>query len=53
MRTAREQYVTLIVAAIAVLVIIGGFASFTGLSAYDEPLRIEIWFDARRPVAVA
>ena len=46
MRTAREQYVTLIVAAIAVLVIIGGFASFTGLSAYDEPLRIEMEGDS-------
>ena len=41
MRTEREQYVTLIVTVIAMVVIVGGFASFSGLSVYEDPIRIE------------
>ena len=42
MRTQREHAVTLIIAAIAIIVIVGGYASFTGLAAYDAPLRLEM-----------
>ena len=42
MRTQRENIVTLIVASIAILVIVGGYASFTGLAAYDAPIRLEM-----------
>lgn len=42
MRAHREHFVTLIVAAIAVLVIVGGYASFTGLAAYDAPVRLDM-----------
>ncbi len=42
MRTEREHYVTIVVAVIAVLVIVGGFASFTGLSVQEEPIRISM-----------
>ena len=40
MRTQREHIVSLIVAVIAILVIVGGYAAFTGLSVYEEPLMI-------------
>lgn len=42
MRTEREHYVTMVVAVIALLVIFGGFASFTGLSVQEDSLMIEI-----------
>ncbi|MBW2971499.1 hypothetical protein KY359_00545 [Candidatus Woesearchaeota archaeon] len=41
-RAQREYYVTFIVAAIAIAVIVGGFASFTGLSVQADPLSIEM-----------
>jgi hypothetical protein len=42
MRTEREYVVTFIVATIAILIIVGGYASFSGLASYDAPLRIEM-----------
>lgn len=42
MRTEREHYVTIIVTVIAMVVIVGGFASFSGLSVYEDPIRIEL-----------
>jgi hypothetical protein len=42
MRTEREYAVTFIIATIAALVIIGGYASFSGLASYSEPLSIEM-----------
>jgi hypothetical protein len=42
MRVEREYAATFIVAIIALLVIVGGYASFSGLAVYDEPLKIEI-----------
>jgi hypothetical protein len=42
MRAQREHAVTLIIAAIAIIVIVGGYASFTGLAAYDAPLRLDM-----------
>lgn len=42
MRTEREHYVTIVVAIIAIVVIVGGFASFTGLSVQEEPIRISM-----------
>jgi hypothetical protein len=41
MRTEREYVVTFIITTIAILIIVGGYASFSGLAAYDAPLRIE------------
>lgn len=40
MRAEREHYVTILVAVIAIVVIVGGFASFTGLSVQEEPIQI-------------
>jgi len=40
LRAEREHIVTLIVAAIAMLVIFGGFASFSGLAVHNDPLVI-------------
>ena len=39
----REQVVTLTIAAIAIIFIVGGFASMSGLSVYEEPLQIEMY----------
>ena len=38
----REHVVTITIAVIAVLFIIGGYASMSGLSTYEAPLRIEM-----------
>jgi len=38
----REQIVTLLVALTAIIVILGGYASFSGLAAYDSPVSIEM-----------
>ncbi|MBU2561533.1 MAG: hypothetical protein KKD17_04490 [Nanoarchaeota archaeon] len=48
-RAEREYYVTFIVATIAVLVIVGGFASFTGLSVQDDAISIEMSKESFRP----
>ena len=42
MRVEREHFVTVIIAAIAILVVVGGYASFSGLVAYEAPLNIEM-----------
>ncbi len=42
MRVEREHIATAVVATIAVLVIVGGFASFSGLSVYHQPLTLEL-----------
>jgi hypothetical protein len=42
MAQQRENLVTLFVAAVAILVIIGGYASFSGLASYESPLKIEL-----------
>ncbi|MFH1064643.1 MAG: hypothetical protein V1729_06175 [Candidatus Woesearchaeota archaeon] len=42
MEVEREHIATFVVATIAVLVIVGGFASFSGLSVYDQPLKLEL-----------
>jgi hypothetical protein len=38
----REYVATFIVAVVALLVIVGGYASFSGLAVYDEPIKIEL-----------
>jgi hypothetical protein len=38
----RETYVTLTVCAIAILFILGGYASLTGLATYDSPVDIAL-----------
>jgi len=48
MRTEREYLVPVIVTMIAVLVIIGGYASFSGLAVYDAPLAISMAKDTFR-----
>lgn len=48
-RAEREYYVTFIVATIAVLFIVGGFASFTGLSVQDEAISIAMAKESFRP----
>jgi hypothetical protein len=48
MRTEREYLVPVIVTMIAVLVIIGGYASFSGLAVYNAPITIETAKDAFR-----
>ncbi len=42
LRVEREHYVTVIVAVIALLVIFGGYASFSGLSVHEDPLVISM-----------
>lgn len=42
MALAREHFVTLTVAAVAALFIMGGFASLSGLSTYEEALQITL-----------
>jgi hypothetical protein len=42
MRVEREHVATAVIAVIAVLVIVGGFASFSGLSVHEETLKIEM-----------
>jgi len=46
LRVEREQYVTVIIAAIAVLVIVGGYASFSGLAVQSDPLVIMMQKDS-------
>ena len=41
-RGHKEQIASLVVAIIAVLVIVGGYASFSGLASYDPPLKLEM-----------
>jgi hypothetical protein len=42
MRGGRELIVPIVVTLIAVLVIVGGYASFSGLATYSTPLSIEM-----------
>lgn len=42
MRVEREYIATFIVAMVAILVIVGGYASFSGLAVQDDPLSIEM-----------
>ncbi len=47
-RVEREHYVTVIVAVAAILMIVGGYASFTGLATQSEPLALSVEKDAFR-----
>ncbi len=42
MLVEREHIVTIIVAVIALLAIVGGYASFSGLSVYEQPVQLEL-----------
>jgi hypothetical protein len=48
MRTEKEYLVTFIVTLVAVLVIVGGYASFSGLATYDAPISIGLAKDSFR-----
>ncbi|NQU79439.1 hypothetical protein HQ545_06755 [Candidatus Woesearchaeota archaeon] len=43
MKVEREHIATVIIATAAVLIIVGGFASFSGLAVHAEPLTIEMY----------
>lgn len=48
LRSERENYVTVIVSVIAILVIVGGYASFTGMAVEQDPLVIVMLDDEFR-----